>query len=181
LEYYWLKYHLVCRIEMPSLKSLSILQHQLCQFLWWLTVSGGLSELNYINSVSVNKIEMLWQWPIGTATVFLDRLDRPIFFYLEHNVSKTGCCFHLLLGSVQLGPTDRNSLYLRTPAATQTKHKLQLGISLSQGLHLHTEQHKQNNHTDMNASNGIRTHDPSVWACEDSSFPRPSDHYDRLD
>jgi hypothetical protein len=39
-------------------------------------------------------------------------------------------------------------------------------ISPSQGLYLHTGQHKHriNTHTDMHALSGIRTHDPSVRA-----------------
>jgi hypothetical protein len=35
-------------------------------------------------------------------------------------------------------------------------------------------------HRDIHASSGIRTHDPSVWAGEDSSCLRPPGHCDRL-
>jgi hypothetical protein len=38
----------------------------------------------------------------------------------------------------------------------------------------------QNKHTDIHASNGIRTHDPSVRASEDNSWLRPRGHCDRL-
>jgi hypothetical protein len=50
-------------------------------------------------------------------------------------------------------------------------------ISSSQGRYLHTGQHKHriNAHTDTHALIGIRTHDPSVRASEDSSG-----HCDRL-
>jgi hypothetical protein len=35
-------------------------------------------------------------------------------------------------------------------------------------------------HIDIHASSGIRSHDPSVWASEDSSCLRPRGHCDRL-
>jgi hypothetical protein len=57
------------------------------------------------------------------------------------------------------------------------------GRSPSQGLYLHTEQHKHRinaHNTDIHALRGIRTHDPSVWAGEDSSCLRPPGHYDRF-
>jgi hypothetical protein len=56
------------------------------------------------------------------------------------------------------------------------------GISLSQGLYLHTGQYKHRikaHNTDTNALSGIRTHDPSVRASEDSSCLRPRGHYER--
>jgi hypothetical protein len=34
-------------------------------------------------------------------------------------------------------------------------------------------------HTDIHASSGIRTHDPSVRACKDGSSPSPRGHCDR--
>jgi hypothetical protein len=45
------------------------------------------------------------------------------------------------------------------------------GISPSKGRYLHTEQHKHriNAHTEVHASNVIRTHDPSVQGGEDVS------------
>jgi hypothetical protein len=52
-------------------------------------------------------------------------------------------------------------------------------ISPLQGCYLHTEQHKQNKRTDRHASIGIRTHDLSVRAGEDSSCLRPRGHLDR--
>jgi hypothetical protein len=64
-------------------------------------------------------------------------------------------------------------------------HMVQLlgrGISPSQGRYLHTGQHKHriNAHTDIRALNGIRTHDPSIQASEDSSCRGPRGHCDRL-
>jgi hypothetical protein len=55
-------------------------------------------------------------------------------------------------------------------------------ISSSQGRYIHTGQHKRrtNAHTDIHALSGIRTHDPSVQASEDSSFLRPRGQRDRL-
>jgi hypothetical protein len=50
-------------------------------------------------------------------------------------------------------------------------------------LPAHTGHHKHriNAHTDIHASSGIRTHDPSVRASEDSSRLRPRDHSDRTE
>jgi hypothetical protein len=50
------------------------------------------------------------------------------------------------------------------------------GISPSQGRYLHTEW----THTDIHASSGIPTHDPSVRAGEDGSCIRQRGHCDRL-
>jgi hypothetical protein len=56
------------------------------------------------------------------------------------------------------------------------------GISPSQGRYLHTEQHKHriNTHTDIHASSGIRTQDPSVQVGKDSSCLRPCGRCDCL-
>jgi hypothetical protein len=63
---------------------------------------------------------------------------------------------------------------------TQSVGLLGRGISSSQGLYLHTEhKHRINTNTNIHASSGIRTHDPSVWVGEDSSCLRPRDHSDR--
>jgi hypothetical protein len=50
----------------------------------------------------------------------------------------------------------------------------------SLGLYLHIRQHKHriNAHTDIHALSGIRTHDHSVRASEDSSCLRPRGHRD---
>jgi hypothetical protein len=42
-------------------------------------------------------------------------------------------------------------------------------------------QHKHRTQTDIHASSGIRTHDPSVWAGEDISCLRPRGHSHRID
>jgi hypothetical protein len=39
---------------------------------------------------------------------------------------------------------------------------------------------KEQTHTDIHASSGIRTHDPIVRVSEDSSFFRPRGHFDQL-
>jgi hypothetical protein len=52
----------------------------------------------------------------------------------------------------------------------------------SQGRYLHTEQQKHRinaNNTDIHDLSGIRTHDPSVRASEDSSCLRSRGHCDR--
>jgi hypothetical protein len=63
---------------------------------------------------------------------------------------------------------------------TQSVGLLGRGISPSQGHYLYTEHtHRINAHTDIHALCGIRTHDPSVQASEDSSCLRPRGHCDR--
>jgi hypothetical protein len=58
---------------------------------------------------------------------------------------------------------------------TQSVGLLGRGISPSQGRYLHTEQ----TYTDINASSGIRTHDPGFRAGEDGSCLGPRGHCDR--
>jgi hypothetical protein len=64
---------------------------------------------------------------------------------------------------------------------TQSVGLLGRGISPLQGRYLHTEQHKHRvkAHTDIHAWSGIRAHDPSDRASEDSSCLRPRGHCDR--
>jgi hypothetical protein len=64
---------------------------------------------------------------------------------------------------------------------TQSVWLLGRGISPAQGHYLQTRQHKHriNAHTDIHVSSGIRTHDPSVWAEDNSSCLRPRGHCDR--
>jgi hypothetical protein len=56
------------------------------------------------------------------------------------------------------------------------------GISPSQGRYLHTGQHKHrlNSYTDIHVLSGIRTHDHSMRASEDSSCLRSRGHCDRI-
>jgi hypothetical protein len=64
---------------------------------------------------------------------------------------------------------------------TQTVGRLGRVIRPSQGSYLHTGQHKhrKNAHTDIHSLSGIRTHDPTVRASEDSSCLRRRSHCDR--
>jgi hypothetical protein len=65
---------------------------------------------------------------------------------------------------------------------TQSVGLLGRGMSPSQGLYLHTEQHKHRisaHNTNNHALSGIQTHDPRVRAGEDGSCLRPRGHYDR--
>jgi hypothetical protein len=63
---------------------------------------------------------------------------------------------------------------------TQSVGLVGRGISPSQGRYLHAEQHKQNKtHTDIHASSGIRTHDPSLREGKDGSCVRPRGHCGR--
>jgi hypothetical protein len=55
-----------------------------------------------------------------------------------------------------------------------------LGICPSQNLHTEQQEHRINVHnTDVHVSSGIRAHDPSVRASEDSSCLSPLGHCDR--
>jgi hypothetical protein len=65
---------------------------------------------------------------------------------------------------------------------TQLVGLLGWGISPSQGLYLHIEQHKHRinaHNTDIHALSGIQTHNPSVQMSEDSSCLRLRDHCDQ--
>jgi hypothetical protein len=88
-----------------------------------------------------------------------------LFFY-----GSTALCWDLAAFSVSWSYTQLVGLF-------------GLGIRRSQGLYLHTEQHKHriNTHnTNIHASSGILTHDPSVRASEESSCLRPRGYCDRL-
>jgi hypothetical protein len=66
---------------------------------------------------------------------------------------------------------------------TQSVELLGRGISPLQGLCLHTELHKHRinaHNTDIHSLSGIRAHDLSVRASEDSSCLRPRGYCDRL-
>jgi hypothetical protein len=77
-----------------------------------------------------------------------------------------------------LQPFVRPLLQFRNLFFTQAVGLFVREISPSQDRHLYTGQYKYriNAHTDSHALNGIRTHDPSVQASEDSS---PRGHRDQ--
>jgi hypothetical protein len=80
--------------------------------------------------------------------------------------------------------TDSLSNYLPTSflISAQWVGHLGWGISPSQSRYLHTEQHRHRmnaHNTDIHASIGIRTHDPSVGGGEDGSCLRLRGHCDR--
>jgi hypothetical protein len=62
---------------------------------------------------------------------------------------------------------------------SQTVGLLGRVISSSQGLYLNTEQQKRIHTPNIHALTGIRTHDPSVRASEDSTYLRPRGHCGR--
>jgi hypothetical protein len=73
-------------------------------------------------------------------------------------------------------------IQFRNPFISQTVGLLGRVISPSQNLYLNTGQHKQDKriHTpNINALSGVRTHDNSVRASEDSSRLRPRGYSDR--
>jgi hypothetical protein len=45
--------------------------------------------------------------------LFLEFIHHPIFLFKTHHVSETGFCLRLQVKSIQLGPIDRASPYLR--------------------------------------------------------------------
>jgi hypothetical protein len=53
-------------------------------------------------------------------------------------------------------------------------------IPVAKPLPAENNTNPQETRTDINTSNGIRTHDPSVWAGKDISCLRPCDHRDQL-
>jgi hypothetical protein len=63
----------------------------------------------------------------GLDTMFLIHLlcfwtlSIILFLFKTHNVSDIGFCLGLQVEPTQLGPTDRDSPYLRTPAQTQER------------------------------------------------------------
>jgi hypothetical protein len=71
-------------------------------------------------------------------------------------------------------------LQFRNIIVTQTVGLLGRGISLTQDRCLHTGQHNTQNKRDtkIRVSIGIRTHDPSVRASEDSPCLRSCGHCD---
>jgi hypothetical protein len=85
---------------------------------------------------------------------------------------------HQWLYSPLLGPVLFFSSIIFFP---QTVGLLGRVISPSQGRYLHTGQHKHriNAYTDIHALSGIRTHDPSVRAIEDTICLRLRGHCDR--
>jgi len=55
---------------------------------------------------------------------------------------------------------------------------LERGISPSQSYYLHRTAKHRKTRTQIHASCGIRTHDPTVRAVEDCTRLRPRDHWD---
>jgi hypothetical protein len=87
------------------------------------------------------------------------------------------CCSHL-----EHRASVKPFVSLQFLNVRQTVELFGRGISPSQGLYLHTEQHKDriNSHTDIHTLGGIRTHNLSVRTGEDISCPRPRGHCHRL-
>jgi hypothetical protein len=73
-------------------------------------------------------------------------------------------------------------LFFSSLIYTQSVGLLGRGISPSQGQSLptHRTTQTQNKHTDIHASSGTRTHDPSVRVGEGGWCPRPRGHCDRI-
>jgi hypothetical protein len=92
---------------------------------------------------------------------------------------QSGIFFQWLFHPIQ----DPGLLFSSVIIYSQTVGLLGRVISTSQGPYLNAGQHKQNKriHTpNIHSLCGIRTHDPSGRASEDSSYPRPRSYCDRL-
>jgi hypothetical protein len=96
----------------------------------------------------------------------------------KHMPIKLYSFIHQWFYSLLLGPGFFYSVVI---FFTQTVGLLGWGISRLQGRYLHTGQHKYriNAHKHIHALSGIRTHDSSVRASEESSCLRPRGHCDR--
>jgi hypothetical protein len=95
-------------------------------------------------------------------------MGQPFGSFYYHHYGSTALCWAFVDFSVSL-------------SYTQSVVLLGRGISPPQGLYLHIEQHKHGinaHNTDIHALSGIRTHDSSVQASEDSSCLRPRGHCD---
>jgi hypothetical protein len=117
------------------------------------------------------------------------------FFTSVHSARDTNACMRFFFVSVSPRIHHLHSFHFKASAPllgpglffsfviifTQTVGLLGRVISPSQGRYLHTGQHKHriNAHTDIHALSGIRTHDPSFRASEDSSCLKPRGHCDR--
>jgi hypothetical protein len=72
----------------------------------------------------------------------LNIIQRPVF-NLDHDVSETGFCLRLEVEHTHLGPVDRASLCLRTPATLSmgfiepTEHKPSTRVNISAHVGLH--------------------------------------------
>jgi hypothetical protein len=107
----------------------------------------------------------------------------PAYFFKIHLISLYSYT-HIFIhhSSVALQPFVGSWLLLQFHNFfTQTVGLLGWVISPSQGHYLHTGEHKHriNAYTDIHALSGIRTHDPSVRASEDSLCLRSCGHRDR--
>jgi hypothetical protein len=91
------------------------------------------------------------------------------YYYYYYYYGSTALCWAFSVFSVSWSYTEPAGLLGR-------------GISPSQDLYLHTEQHKHTinaQNTDIYALSGIRAHDPSVRGSNGSSSFRPRGHCDR--
>jgi hypothetical protein len=117
-------------------------------------------------------------WPLSRSAVWW---RAPIMKYLIMNFSPVACC------TCSYCYDSRSFCWALAAfsvswSCTQSVGPLGRGISRSQGLYLHTGQHKHRisaYNTDIHALSEIRTHDPSVRASKDSSCLRPRGHCDR--
>jgi hypothetical protein len=82
---------------------------------------------NRMQTLKINWIRKLLSSNLGWDTQlfllkkiieFLDINNLPVF-YFKDNITETGFCLRLQVEPTQLGPINRASTYLRTPAPTQ--------------------------------------------------------------
>jgi hypothetical protein len=87
---------------------------QLCRFLR--NSEGNTIDLRYESNRLMLCTGLWWRYINMTITI-LGIIHRPVY-YLKH-VSETRFCLRLQVETTQIGPIDRASVCLRTPATTQ--------------------------------------------------------------
>jgi hypothetical protein len=110
---------------------------------------------------------MMW-WLCKETNLLSNNEKSNVLWYYSY--APTALCLALAIFSVSW-------------SYTQSVGLLGWGISPSQGLYLHIEQHKHRinaHYTDKHAMSGIRTHNLRVRAIEDSPCLRQRGHCDRI-
>jgi hypothetical protein len=94
-------------------------------------------------------------------------IEQVSILALRYSVYLYSCCSHL-----EHRASVKRFVSLPFLNFGQSVGLLGLGISPSQGRYLHRTTQTEQTQTNIHASSGIRSHDPSVRASEDISRPR---------
>jgi hypothetical protein len=108
---------------------------------------------------------------------FLEQISSKLYIKIRFPFTVESMCLHY---KDQLADTVYGHSLVRTLDVLSFLIIHSRGISPSQCRYLHTEQQNTElTYTDIHATSGIRTHDPSVRRGEDSSWLRPRGHCDQ--